>query len=147
MPTPVRETVLAAAAAALGSIVGVTVTRNDDRPLKPGRINMIDGGHDQDKDAGPYGVAEIDLRLIVECCAGAATAAGIGAAISLLAAEARRAILNDAALGALVVDRWHTGMSDPELLGDEGRAPTAAFTLQFMLRVWEKPLDPYTLGP
>ena len=50
-------------------------------------------------------------------------------------------------VGGMAHDIRHTGMTEPELVRDRGRAAGAGFSLAFAIVLHERRGDPYALGP
>lgn len=128
--TTIRERCLAAFAAALGAVPGITIERN--RTARVNRfpsIIVIDGG--QTPNTASTQATFYTLRVSVEAWITAAFDAGLGPAISATYGRILAAALADPTLGGVAVDVREGEMSDPEIDREEGIGPTAAFAIGF----------------
>jgi hypothetical protein len=145
----IREQALAWVATQLGTIAGATVTRNATTPIEGTALNLLDGGHEIDGEQNPF-IDLVTLNFDVECFVPCASDAAIGPAVSDLAAKVRKTLVQGggiAPVGGLAQDIRNTGMSEPELIRERGRASGAGFVLAFAIVLFERRGDPYALGP
>ena len=146
MPTSIREQVLAAVAARLGTIGGVTVERNRVEPVTafPALV-MIDGGHTVTEENA--GLKLYASRFDVEGYVQTTTAAELGPSLSDLYAKTVAALMADRTLGGVAIDVREGELRDPEIDRTPGHAPHAAFSLAFEVDYTTRPADPYQPGP
>lgn len=128
--TTVREQCLAAFAAALSNMPGVTVERN--RTARVSRfpsVIVLDGG--QTPNTASTQATFYTLRVSVEAWITASADAGLGPGISGMYGEILAAALADTTLGGVAIDVREGEMSGPDIDREEGIGPTAAFEITF----------------
>ena len=128
--TTIREQCLAAFAAALGAVPGITVERNRTARVRkfPSAI-VLDGG--QVPNTASTQATFYTLRVSVEVWITASTDAGLGPGISGMYGKVVTAALADPTLDGVAVDVREGEMSDPDIDREEGIGPTAAFEIGF----------------
>src|SRR5690606_7001432 len=128
--TTIRERCLAAFAAALGTVPGISVERNRTARVRrfPSAI-VLDGG--QSPNTASTQATFYTLPVSVEAWITAAVDAGLGPCVSAIYGKILAAALADPTLGGVAVVVREGEMSDPEIDREEGIGPTAAFAIGF----------------
>lgn len=148
MTDTVRERVLAAVYARLGTIAGVeTLARNPDdlfsREQMPA-VAQFDGGHDRaDAFSGEEGfVMSVDIEVSVSERTRDLTTAAVDAWYGKIAAAMAA---GNRTLGGLVSDVVEVAFVGPEFLREKAEHPYAAFVVTFHIRFATADGDPYSL--
>lgn len=149
MPTTIREQMLAAAAAKLASIAGISglvVERNrrDEVTAFP-MIVARDGA--SRIDGRLTGCDRLVIALDVECHAGGATANEAVQKLSELYGAAAAALLADHTLGVGAFDVREVDGGEPLIDTSDVAAAVASLSARFEIEAWVRTDDPYTLGP
>lgn len=144
MPTPVRESILAALKTALDGVAGATAYRNQNIPLKQSNLPalvMFDG--DQFTTHETTGQTMHTLEVAVECYVVGST---VGTTGNDLYANVVTAVTADVTLGGYAFDVRETGMSLAEV--DEGRASIqlAMLSIEFEVDYTTTEGNPLAIG-
>jgi hypothetical protein len=144
MPTPVRESILAAIKTALDGVSGATAYRNIYLPLKETELPamvLFDG----DQTSQVHSVTQMIHNLLVEVeCTVEGT--DVGATQNDIYAKVVQAVCADTTLGGYSVDVREAGMFLDEI--DDSRASTvkSTFTINFEVDYLTKEGNPYQIG-
>lgn len=149
MPTTVRETLLAAAAAKLAAITGISglvVKRNWRDPVAaPPMIIMRDGSSRVMMRL--TGADQVAIGFDAECYAQGADGQAAAQALNTLYGAVAAAVLGDHTLGGSALDVRELELGDPLLDVTDGALAIASQVVRFEIVAMIKPDDPYTLAP